>query len=213
MSELDIIAPLDCQKCQRLAAFLNKQNEAHPDWHNAPVPSFGPASARVLILGLAPGLRGANATGRPFTGDHAGRTLYKTLLAHKFALGQYAEDGNDSLTLPDTRISNTVRCVPPQNKPTTEEVHNCRPYLDVELAKMQNLQIILSLGKISHDSILRHFGFKLRAFPFAHEAIHKLDNGLILVDSYHCSRYNTQTGRLTQMMFDAVFDKIKDLLF
>ena len=212
MSELDIIAPLNCQKCPRLATYLRQQYISHPEWHNAPVPSFGPSTARLLILGLAPGLRGANATGRPFTGDHAGQTLYQTLLAQNLASGTYVPTGQDTLTLTDVRISNAVRCVPPQNKPTSEEVHNCRPYLDTELSKMRNLQIILSLGKISHDSILRHFGLRLSAFPFAHGAIHKLDNGFTLVDSYHCSRYNTQTGRLTQSMFDAVFERIKCLL-
>ena len=209
MSPLDEIAPLSCQLCPRLVSYLANQKVVHPEWHNAPVPSFGPASARLLIFGLAPGLRGANSTGRPFTGDHAGETLYKTLLSHGLAAGDYAPDGHDNLVLPDIRISNAVRCVPPQNKPTPDEVRNCRPYLEVELAKMSNLQVILCLGKISHDSILRHFQQKLSAYPFAHGAEHHLSNGLLIIDSYHCSRYNTQTRRLTQDMFDAVFNQIK----
>lgn len=212
MSHCDIIAPLDCALCPRLTTFLSEQRAKYPDWHNAPVPSFGPETARLLILGLAPGLRGANATGRPFTGDFAGETLYSTLLSHEFASGSYAPNGQDDLTLPDTRISNAVRCVPPQNKPTPDEVRNCRPYLETELQKMKNLQIILSLGKISHDTVLRHFGLKLSAFPFAHMAVHEITDEVVLVDSYHCSRYNTQTGRLTQSMFDDVFDLIKSKL-
>ena len=209
MTSLDKIAPLNCKICTRLASYIDDQRAAHPDWHNAPVPSFGPATARLLIFGLAPGLRGANATGRPFTGDHAGLTLYKTLLSNGLATGSYAPDGNDDLVLPDLRISNAVRCVPPQNKPTSEEVRNCRPFLEKELAKMKQLKVILSLGKISHDSILRHFGQKLSAYPFGHGAEHQLPNGLLLIDSYHCSRYNTQTGRLAQDMFDDIFTLIK----
>ena len=212
MSSLDAIAPLTCTSCPRLSAFLDEQRRAHPDWHNAPVPSFGPREAQILIVGLAPGLKGANRTGRPFTGDFAGDTLYQTLLSTGLASGHYHTDGADDLTLPNVRITNAVRCVPPQNKPTTQEVHNCRPYLETELSLMPNLAIILSLGKISHDSVLRHFGLTLSHYPFAHQAVHHLPSGLVLVDSYHCSRYNTQTGRLTLSMFEAVFADIQQLL-
>lgn len=212
MSELDYIAPRDCTLCPRLAAYLDTQRAQNPDWYNAPVPSFGPVSARLLILGLAPGRRGANATGRPFTGDGAGNTLYKALLEHRLATGSYSPDGRDDLALPDVRISNAVRCVPPQNKPTAEEIKTCRPYLQTELAKMPHLQMILSLGRISHETVLRHFGLRLPDFPFAHGASHLLPNGLYLVDSYHCSRYNTQTRRLTQTMFDDVLRLINSKL-
>lgn len=212
MASLDAIAPLSCKACPRLSAFLDEQRQAHPDWHNAPVPSFGPRTAQLLIVGLAPGLRGANRTGRPFTGDFAGDTLYQTLLSTGLARGQYQQDGQDDLELPNVRITNAVRCVPPQNKPTAQEVHKCRPYLETELSLMPNLAIILSLGKISHDSVLRHFGLTLSHYPFAHQAVHQLPSGLMLVDSYHCSRYNTQTGRLTPAMFAAVFAEIQRLL-
>lgn len=202
----------DCPLCPRLVAYREESRQKFPDKHNAPVPSFGPLDARLLIVGLAPGLKGANFTGRPFTGDYAGDLLYATLGKFGFAEGTYQAHKEDYVTLNDCRITNAVRCVPPENKPTTQEMHTCRPFLEKEIAAMPNLKIILSLGKISHDNVLRTFGQKLSAFPFGHEATHELPDGITLIDSYHCSRYNTQTGRLTPEMFEAVFQTIKEKL-
>lgn len=199
----------DCPLCPRLVAFREKNRAQFPDKHNAPVPPFGDLSAQLLIAGLAPGLKGANFSGRPFTGDYAGVLLYGTLIKYGFARGTFKAHKDDGLTLQNCRITNAVRCVPPENKPTTEETKTCLKFLEKEIAAMPNLKVILSLGKISHDAILRGFGYKLSAYPFAHKAVHKLENGLTLVDSYHCSRYNTQTGRLTEEMFHEVFDTIK----
>jgi uracil-DNA glycosylase family 4 len=176
------------------------------------VPPFGPIDAQFLIAGLAPGLKGANFSGRPFTGDYAGDTLYAALLKMGFAKGTYKERADDGLQLVNCRITNAVRCVPPQNKPEPEEVANCRDFLEEELAAMPNLKLILALGKISHDSLIRFAGEKLSAHPFMHGKVHRLANGLTIIDSYHCSRYNTQTKRLTDEMFEAVFVKIKELI-
>ena len=209
---LDPVAPPDCRACPRLADYIDQQRIRWPDWHNGPVPSFGPITAEMLILGLAPGLRGANATGRPFTGDHAGRTLYQTLLKWGWASGHYDEKGADDLNLRNLRIANAVRCVPPQNKPTGAEINQCRPFLSAELARMKNLRLVLALGRIAHETLLRHFGWRLAAYPFGHNRCHHLPDGLLLLDSYHCSRYNTQTGRLTQASFDAVFQQAADIL-
>jgi len=175
------------------------------------VPSFGLSSARLLIVGLAPGLRGANATGRPFTGDWAGDLLYATLLAQGFAAGCYAERADDGLTLVDCRITNAVRCVPPGNRPTTTEANACRPFLVQELAAMGNLAVILAIGGFAHDAVLTALGRKRSAFPFAHGAEHRL-GAVTLVDSYHCSRLNTNTGRLTDAMFAAVVGHCRKLL-
>jgi uracil-DNA glycosylase family 4 len=187
-------------------AFRQRHRAAFPDWHNAPVPSFGPLEAGLAIVGLAPGLRGANRTGRPFTGDYAGDLLYATLLAFDLAEGEYRADPNDSLVLTDVRICNSVRCVPPENKPTPAEFNACRPFLRRELAAMPNLRVAVALGRSAHDQALRVLDVKpATAYPFAHGRLHDLPNGLVLVDSYHCSRYNTNTGRLTTAMFHDVF--------
>ena len=196
----------DCPRCPRLVAYRHDMRALHADWHNAPVPSFGPLSARLLIVGLAPGLRGANATGRPFTGDWAGDLLYATLLAKGAARGAYAERADDGLELLDCRITNAVRCVPPGNRPTPEEGRNCRPFLVAEMAAMPRLKVMLAIGGFAHDALLAARGLRKSAFPFAHGSHHRLPDGLMLVDSYHCSRLNTNTGRLTEAMFHAVVD-------
>lgn len=202
----DIGPPRDCQACPRLAEFRRANRAQFPDWHNAPVPSFGPADARLAIVGLAPGLRGANRTGRPFTGDYAGDLLYATLLEFGFASGQYDRRPDDGLILQDCVILNAVRCVPPQNKPTPLEIATCRRFLVSALQGLTDLQIIVALGRIAHDSVLRTLGQPLARFPFSHGAAHDLPvGGLTLLDSYHCSRYNTNTGVLTTPMFQAVF--------
>ena len=199
----------DCQACPRLAAFRAQNRLRLPDGHNSPVASFGDSSARLLIVGLAPGLHGANRTGRPFTGDWAGDLLYETLLAYGFASGAYAERAGDGLTLNDTMITNAVRCVPPQNKPTPAEIANCRTYLSATIAAMPMLRAIVALGRVAHESTLRALNAKLSAFPFGHGAVHTMPRGgvpdIALFDSYHCSRYNTNTRVLTPEMFRAVF--------
>ena len=193
--------PGDCALCPRLAAFRRDSDTAHPDWFNAPVPSFGPPSARLLVVGLAPGLRGANRTGRPFTGDFAGELLYQSLLGQGLAKGVYDARPDDGLSLVDARITNAVRCVPPENKPTPKEQATCRPFLVAELAAMPRLTVVLALGRLAHDAVLRALGRRLVDHPFAHGAHHALPDGRTLVDSYHCSRYNQNTGRLTPAMF------------
>jgi uracil-DNA glycosylase family 4 len=203
----------DCPLCPRLAAFRHTQRQAHPDWFNAPVPSFGDEEAELLIVGLAPGLKGANRTGRPFTGDFAGELLYCTLKKFGFAEGIYEARPDDGLKLRRVRIANTVRCVPPQNKPEPGEIAACLPFLAAEIAQMPRLRAILALGAVAHQGVLAALGLRRSRFPFAHGRLHALadDPGsgpgqvLWLADSYHCSRYNTNTGRLTQTMFEAVF--------
>ncbi len=184
------------------------QRATHADWHNAPVPSFGDISARLLIVGLAPGLKGANRTGRPFTGDYAGDLLYATLKKFNFARGDYAQHKHDGLTLIDCRVSNAARCVPPENKPLPEEVSTCRQFLVAEIAAMPKLRAILALGQIAHGAVLTALGQRKSAFAFKHAAMHALPNGKLLADSYHCSRYNTNTGRLTTEMFETVFEEL-----
>jgi uracil-DNA glycosylase len=198
----------DCPLCPRLAAFRTVQRNDHPEWFNAPVPSFGDPRAKLLIVGLAPGLRGANRTGRPFTGDYAGELLYTTLRKFGFAEGVYAARADDGLRLRDARITNAVRCVPPRNKPLPAEIAACRPFLAAEIAALPELRAILALGAIAHDGVLAALELRRGAFPFAHGGRHLLPNGLTLADSYHCSRLNTNTGRLTQAMFEAVFAAI-----
>lgn len=195
----------DCPRCPRLVAFREESRASWPDWHNAPVDSFGSIDASVLIVGLAPGLRGANRTSRPFTGDYAGQLLYPTLLKYGLAEGTYSEDPNDGLSLVDCRVTNAVRCVPPQNKPVGAEINACRDYLNAEIASMKKLRILLALGTVSHASILRSAGLRQKDWRFGHAAFHELPNGLVLANSYHCSRYNTNTGRLTEQMFHDVF--------
>jgi uracil-DNA glycosylase family 4 len=202
--------PRDCPRCPRLVAFRERWRAAEPTWHNAPVPSFGPAEARLLIVGLAPGLRGANRTGRPFTGDYAGDLLYETLIDFGFATGTYRADPADGLTLTDAAIVNAVRCVPPENKPTPAEIATCRPFFEATLAERTGTRALLALGRIAHEQVLRTLGIPAARFPFAHGAVHPLPGagGLRLYDSYHCSRYNTNTGRLTREMFRAVFERM-----
>ena len=191
----------DCPTCPRLVTLREDLRQEYPDWFNAPVPSFGDPDAALLIVGLAPGLNGANRTGRPFTGDFAGDLLYETLDALGLSSGTYGSDPADGLTLVNCMITNAVRCLPPQNKPVGAEINNCRPYLIQQMDDMPRLRALVALGKIAHDSLIRAFGLKLKDFKFGHGAVHELGNGLTLVDSYHCSRYNTNTGRLTPEMF------------
>lgn len=203
----------DCPYCPRLAAFRHANRAAFPDWFNAPVPSFGDDSARLLIVGLAPGLRGANRTGRPFTGDHAGILLYATLAKFGFASGEYGASPEDALRLVDCVITNAVRCVPPANKPETVEIGTCRQFLTQRIAVLPNLKAILVLGRIAHETVLRSLGLRISAFPFGHGAVHALPGSSVAVfDSYHCSRYNTNTGMLTTEMFDAVFKNARTYL-
>ena len=199
----------DCPKCPRLVEFRQSAREQWPDWHNAPVPSFGSVTARLLIVGLAPGLKGANRTGRPFTGDYAGELLYSTLLKFGFATGEFKATPDDGLALVDCRITNGVRCVPPENKPTPAEITTCRPYLASTLTTMPALRSIVALGRIAHDTTLKALGAPLSKHVFGHGARHSIGD-LTLYDSYHCSRYNTNTGVLTTPMFEAVFATIRN---
>ena len=214
----------DCSFCPRLSEFRNSLRAIQPDWHNAPVPSFGASDARLLVVGLAPGLRGANRTGRPFTGDFAGHLLYETLIDFGFATGAYAESSSDSLRLLSCLITNAVRCVPPQNKPAPAEIKNCRSFLRITIAALCQLKVVVALGRVAHDSILCAFEVKPAAFPFAHGAEHVLGaeasshsrrrraKVITIIDSYHCSRYNTNTGVLTRDMFRMVFAKAREKL-
>jgi uracil-DNA glycosylase family 4 len=202
----------DCPLCPRLAAFRAAQRAAAPSWHNAPVPSFGSVDARLLIVGLAPGLRGANRTGRPFTGDYAGDLLYATLQKFGFARGTYRQAADDGLALVDCRITNAVRCVPPENKPLPAEAAQCRTFLEAEIAVLPRLRVIVALGAIAHQATLATIGERRAAFPFRHGALHRLPSGRVLADSYHCSRYNTNTGRLTTAMFETIFAAVRDAL-
>lgn len=225
--------PFDCSLCPRLVAFRQGNQAKFPGKHNAPVPAFGPLDAELLIVGLAPGLKGANFSGRPFTGDYAGDLLYATLLKFGYARGMYAKHKDDGLELVKCRVTNAVRCVPPENKPTTQEMNTCRAFLKDEIVAMPDVKVILSLGLISHNAVIKALGYKISAFKFAHGAKHPLsssrrkpgscsvkqkDSGLrrndalMLIDSYHCSRYNTNTGRLTTEMFEDVFEKITSSL-
>ena len=204
--------PHDCGRCPRLALFRNEQRIAFPDWFNGPVPSFGPEETRLLIVGLAPGLRGANRTGRPFTGDYAGDLLYATLDKFGLSQGSYDRRPDDGLQLRGARIANAVRCVPPENKPLPAEIVACRPYFLAELAALPRLKVLLALGQIAHQQVLAALGLRQAAYRFGHGAVHDLPSGLHLADSYHCSRYNTNTGRLTAEMFESVFAKVMPLL-
>ena len=202
----------DCQLCPRLVSFRNKNRTRFTDWHNGPVPSFGSISSHVLIVGLAPGLKGANRTGRPFTGDVAGDLLYPTLLRVGLAKGDFTAAPDDRIELINCRITNAVRCVPPQNKVMGPETESCRSFLETEISMMKDLRVILALGGVAHGAVLSAFGKKKSASPFSHGAHHKLNAELSLMDSYHCSRYNTNTGRLTTKMFIDVFQDIVSLL-
>jgi len=202
----------DCPFCPRLVAFREEWRRAEPGWHNAPVPNFGALEARLLIVGLAPGLRGANRTGRPFTGDYAGDLLYRTLIDFGFAAGTYEARPDDGLVLVDAAIANAVRCVPPENKPLPVEINTCRQFLTGTIAAMPRLSAIVALGRIAHESVIVALGLKRSVFPFGHAARHAVRPGITLSDSYHCSRYNTNTGVLTEDMFREVFAAVrKDL--
>jgi len=201
----------DCALCPRLEAFRRDWRQREPAWFNAPVPSFGPPAARLLIVGLAPGLQGANRTGRPFTGDHAGVLLYDTLGRFGFARGTYGARPDDGLELVDARISNAVRCVPPENKPTGAEIGTCRDFLKHTIAEMRHLRAIVTLGRIAHDTAATALGVRRSEVPFAHGASHAVGK-LRLFDSYHCSRYNTNTGVLTTPMFHDVFARVREFL-
>ncbi|HME25914.1 MAG TPA: uracil-DNA glycosylase [Acetobacteraceae bacterium] len=213
MSEAPGLCPAaDCPLCPRLAEFRQANRAAHPDWFNAPVPSFGRLDARLLIVGLAPGLRGANRTGRPFTGDFAGDLLYRTLLRFGLAQGHYLADPEDGLMLADCRVTNAVRCVPPGNLPTPSEIGACNGFLASEIAAMPRLRGVLALGNTAHNAVLRVHGLRPARAPFRHGAIHALPEHRLLADSYHVSRLNTNTGRLTETMFHAVVQDLLDRL-
>lgn len=202
----------NCALCPRLAEYRRANALAWPDWHNAPVPSFGPVDARLLIVGLAPGVRGANRTGRPFTGDYAGDLLYPTIARFGFGDGKFDARPDDGFKMIDCRITNAVRCVPPENKPTTDEIKACNPFLNAEIENLAGLRAILALGLIAHKAVLRSMGLIAARYKFGHGAMHELPNGLLMANSYHCSRYNTNTGRLTEEMFHAVFAELRDRL-
>jgi len=210
--------PLDCTLCPRLATYLAESRIEHPDWFNAPVPSFGDPDARLLIVGLAPGITGANRTGRPFTGDFAGDLLYATIGKYGFSKGTYQCRPDDGLELTECMITNAVRCVPPQNKPVGAEIKTCRDFLDARIRALPRLEVILALGRIAHDSTVSALGLKRSQTPFGHNVRHLVsesgDHGreLTLFDSYHCSRYNTNTRRLTPQMFEDVFRDIRNYL-
>ena len=201
----------NCPRCPRLVAYRKSWRALEPGWFNAPVASFGPIDARLLIVGLAPGLRGANRTGRPFTGDYAGDLLYATLKEFGFAAGDYEARADDGLRLIDCRITNAVRCVPPENKPTPQEITTCRHFLTSTIAEMKKLSAIVTLGRIAHDSTVKALSGKISAAPFNHGRETKIGD-LILFSSYHCSRYNTNTGMLTAQMFRAVFANVRRAL-
>ncbi len=205
----ELLPDINCNLCPRLKEFIDENRQKFPNEYNAPVPSFGSSDAELLIVGLAPGLKGANFSGRPFTGDYAGDLLYATLLKYGFASGIYKAQKDDGLELINTRITNAVKCVPPQNKVTGAEINTCLQFLKTEIRTMPKLKIILSLGLVSHNAVIKATDNKLSKLKFAHCAIHDLGNDLQLIDSYHCSRYNTNTKRLTTEMFEDVFKNIQ----
>jgi uracil-DNA glycosylase family 4 len=204
--------PRSCGLCPRLVAYRDANRQKAPQWFNGAVPSFGEEDARLLIVGLAPGVNGANRTGRPFTGDYAGDLLYGSLIEFGFASGRYGARADDGLHLLDCMITNAVRCVPPENKPTPAEISACRPFLEARIASLPRLMAILALGRIAHDSTLAALGARKSLFSFAHGARHALPGGLTLFDSFHCSRYNTNTRKLTPAMFHAVFADLRELI-
>ncbi len=213
MSGISALSPgRDCGFCPRLVAYRQDYRTLQPDWFNAPVPSFGPLSARLLVVGQAPGVNGANKTGRPFTGDVAGRLLYPALIKFGFASGIFQERADDGLNMQDCRITNAVRCAPPQHKLETSDKLNCLPFLAAEIAAMPKLRILLAIGAKAHDSILQGLKLKPGRYPFRHGALHALENGLTLADSFHTSQYNVNTGRITPAMFEEIVSKIRQLL-
>ncbi|MCP4995057.1 MAG: uracil-DNA glycosylase [Gammaproteobacteria bacterium] len=202
----------NCRQCPRLAQFLDQVKQDHPDYYARPVAPFGDPKARLLVVGLAPGMHGANATGRPFTGDHAGILLYQTLYKYGFSSAPESISSDDSLKLKNCRITNAVKCLPPQNKPVGAEINTCNSFLVEELKGLKTGSVVLALGSIAHNAVLKAMGLKLSACKFGHAHLHELPHGLQLLDSYHCSRYNTQTRRLTTEMFHQVFAKAKKLV-
>ena len=212
MSRARINFDPDCRLCPRLAGFLDEVKKDYPEYYCRPVPAFGASDPALLIVGLAPGKHGANQTGRPFTGDHAGILLYETLHKAGFASKPISRHLHDGLQLLDCRITNAVKCLPPENKPTTQEIKACNPYLAAEIDSLPGEAVILALGKVAHDAVLRSRGLALSSFKFAHGKQHQLPDDRILIDSYHCSRYNTQTGRLTTPMFESIFHQIRSLV-
>lgn len=200
---------IECQQCPRLAGFLQEVRQRYPDYHARPVAPFGDVAPNLLIVGLAPGMHGANRTGRPFTGDYAGVLLYETLFKYGYASAETSVSADDGLVLTGCRISNAVKCLPPENKPSTEEIRVCNRFLANEIKALPNQLVILALGNIAHQAVLKALGLKVGGYKFGHAARHALPDGRILYDSYHCSRYNTQTRRLTAPMFHAVFDAIQ----
>ena len=207
----EVEPPRDCPLCPRLAAFRHQLRAQYPDWWNAPVPYFGDPQAWLAIVGLAPGMRGANRTGRPFTGDQSGPLFFETLRKYGLAEGVYQERPDDGLRLTGAIVLNSVKCLPPQNKPTPLEIATCRPFYAAALAAVPSVRVLVALGQIAHGSAVRTSGGKLSAFPFGHLAEHLLPDGRILIDSYHCSRYNQNTGRLTREMFEQVFARALEL--
>lgn len=203
--------PRNCQKCSRLVELRTSCEKEYPDWWNAPVPAWGDPKAWLGIIGLAPGKHGANRTGRPFTGDYAGDLLFSTFSKMGLSEGIYDKRVDDGVSLNGAIILNCVKCLPPENKPTLEEANNCRTYLTQQLDQLPDLKVFIALGKIAHDSFIRHVGGKLSHYKFAHNAQHRLPDNRILIDSYHCSRYNTQTGRLNEEMFCEVFRQAFEL--
>ncbi len=212
MSDYPAEAPRDCPLCPRLVAYREANAQVEPSWFNGAAPSFGDENAQLLIVGLAPGRTGANRTGRPFTGDYAGDLLYGTLKKFGFAMGEYRADPADGFTLTNAMITNAVRCAPPENKPLPAEIATCRPFLDARMKALPRLKVLIALGSIAHESALRAHGLKPSHAKFGHGAEAELPNGRVMVSSYHCSRYNTQTKRLTTEMFEAVFERAKALL-
>ena len=207
----DVEAPRDCPLCPRLVDLRQGLRAEHPDWWNAPVPAFGDPGAWLAIVGLAPGMWGANRTGRPFTGDHSGHLFFQTLLKFGLAEGDYRETPDDGLRLNGCVVLNSVKCLPPQNKPLPIEVAACRRYYEAALTRLPNVRVMVALGQIAHGNAVRTAGGALSAFKFGHLAEHRLPDGRMLVDSYHCSRYNQNTGRLTAAMFEAVFARALEL--
>ena len=202
----------DCRRCDRLSRFLDQVKCEHPDYFCRPVPPFGASDPGLLVVGLAPGMHGANATGRPFTGDYAGILLYETLHRYGFASAPQSRAADDELELLGCRVTNAVKCLPPQNKPVGDEINRCRDFLAVELAGLREGAVVVALGSIAHKSVVAACGLAQKGHPFAHAAEHPLPRGRRLIDSYHCSRYNTQTRRLTGEMFDRVFARARELL-
>jgi len=201
-----------CTRCPRLTAFLQQGKRDYPDYHCGPVAPFGDAAARLIIVGLAPGFHGANASGRPFTGDYAGILLYDTLYRYGFSTAPTSASRDDGLRLKNVRISNAVKCVPPENKPLPAEIKQCSSFINTELNALQTNSVLLALGTIAHTAVLRAFNLRVADYKFGHAAEHVLPNGHVLLDSYHCSRYNTNTGRLTEAMFHQVFARARELL-